>query len=295
MKRSSIQARFDEIVDFSELATFLDTPIKRYSSGMRVRLAFAVAAHLEPEILIVDEVLAVGDVAFQRKCLGKMGDITSEGRTILFVSHNMAVLQALCQRGILFERGSLVADGSIEETIEGYLRRLEDSVGEDLRSRTDRRGWHEVFLAGLSALSAVEGVRTITPGVPVRFVFQLSAPPPWNVQCRFTILDTLGHPVMTFDSSIAAAEDQFETAGCDTFECVVPALPLVPGRYRIDVKVRGAGRLQDHVEGARYFEIEPGVMGGRPISAGEAAGSVAVPHVWRVSSPGEPVDARAAE
>src|SRR5262249_45244942 len=113
MTRAEITRKFDEIVAFSEIEAFLDTPVKRYSSGMYVRLAFAVAAHLEPEILIVDEVLAVGDYAFQKKCLGKMQDVaTDEGRTILFVSHNMAALARLCRRGILLQGGKITADGT---------------------------------------------------------------------------------------------------------------------------------------------------------------------------------------
>jgi lipopolysaccharide transport system ATP-binding protein len=112
MTRSEINRKFDEIVAFSEVEKFLDTPVKRYSSGMYVRLAFAVAAHLEPEILFVDEVLAVGDAAFQKKCLGKMGDVTQQGRTVLFVSHNMAAVQSLCSRAIVLNNGVIVASGN---------------------------------------------------------------------------------------------------------------------------------------------------------------------------------------
>ena len=123
MRKAEIDRKFDEIVAFSEIEEFLDTPVKRYSSGMYVRLAFAVAAHLEPEILIVDEVLAVGDYAFQRKCLGKMQDVaTGDGRTILFVSHNMAALAQLCERGILLEHGTVSTVGSIRDVIEDYLQ-----------------------------------------------------------------------------------------------------------------------------------------------------------------------------
>jgi lipopolysaccharide transport system ATP-binding protein len=121
MTRGDINRRFDEIVEFAEVERFLDTPVKRYSSGMQVRLAFAVAAHLEPEILIVDEVLAVGDAAFQRKCLGKMGDVTSEGRTVLFVSHNMSVVSRLCDRGIWMEAGRVAAEGPMEDVVREYL------------------------------------------------------------------------------------------------------------------------------------------------------------------------------
>jgi lipopolysaccharide transport system ATP-binding protein len=126
MRKSEIDRKFDEIVAFSEIEAFLDTPVKRYSSGMYVRLAFAVAAHLEPEILIVDEVLAVGDFAFQKKCLGKMQDVAAgDGRTILFVSHNIGALAQLCRRGILLEGGSVTMDGPIRDVIGGYLNATE--------------------------------------------------------------------------------------------------------------------------------------------------------------------------
>ena len=122
MSRSEIQRKFDEIVDFSGVEKFIDTPVKRYSSGMYVRLAFAVAAHLEPEILIVDEVLAVGDAEFQKKCLGKMGDVAQEGRTVLFVSHNMQAVRQLCTRGFVLSGGCGVFEGSASEAVERYLQ-----------------------------------------------------------------------------------------------------------------------------------------------------------------------------
>jgi lipopolysaccharide transport system ATP-binding protein len=121
MRRAEIARKFDEIVDFAEVEKFLDTPVKHYSSGMRMRLAFAVAAHLEPEVLIVDEVLAVGDADFQRKCMGKMEEVQSTGRTVLFVSHNMQAVQRICKRVLLLNRGELVADGSSHEVIRRYM------------------------------------------------------------------------------------------------------------------------------------------------------------------------------
>lgn len=122
MTRSEIRRKFDEIVEFAGVERFLDTPVKRYSSGMYVRLAFAVAAHLEPEVLVVDEVLAVGDAEFQKKCLGKMGQVAGEGRTVLFVSHNMAAVQALCTKGILLKHGRLAVQGPIAEVQEAYIQ-----------------------------------------------------------------------------------------------------------------------------------------------------------------------------
>ncbi len=128
MQREEIRRKFDEIVDFAEIEKFLDTPVKHYSSGMYVRLAFAVAAHLEPEILIVDEVLAVGDAQFQKKCLGKMENVGKEGRTVLFVSHNMTAVRALCSRAILFHGGELKSDGHVETSISAYLGGIGDQT-----------------------------------------------------------------------------------------------------------------------------------------------------------------------
>jgi lipopolysaccharide transport system ATP-binding protein len=130
MRRSEIERKFDEIVAFAEVEQFIDTPVKRYSSGMYVRLAFAVAAHLEPEILIVDEVLAVGDAAFQRKCMGKMGDVASQGKTILFVSHNMGAVVSLCNRAILLEKGSVIARGAVSDVAALYQSSLHSTVSD---------------------------------------------------------------------------------------------------------------------------------------------------------------------
>ncbi|PIY08569.1 MAG: ABC transporter [Flexibacter sp. CG_4_10_14_3_um_filter_32_15] len=143
MGRKEIKAKFDEIVDFSEIEQFLDTPVKRYSSGMYVRLAFAVAAHLEPEILIVDEVLAVGDSKFQKKCLGKMGEVSSQGRTILFVSHNTTFVRSLCNKGIWLDKGQVKQTGSTAEVINSYLSSMHDQVfdeNSELHNNLNRRG-----------------------------------------------------------------------------------------------------------------------------------------------------------
>ena len=140
MRKAEIARKFDEIVAFAETEQFLDTPVKHYSSGMRVRLAFAVAAHLEPEILLIDEVLAVGDAAFQKKCLGKMGDVAKAGRTILFVSHNMSAILNLCSRVILFDQGKIAAEGKPSETTKRYLEGLERRGSVDLLSYPNRRG-----------------------------------------------------------------------------------------------------------------------------------------------------------
>lgn len=132
MKKQEIARKFDEIVEFSGVARYIDTPVKRYSSGMYVRLAFAVAAHLEPDILVIDEVLAVGDQEFQDKCLGKMKDVAGQGRTVLFVSHNILAIKAICKRGLLMRNGTLVADGKIDNVIAEYVKADEVGMGSDL-------------------------------------------------------------------------------------------------------------------------------------------------------------------
>jgi lipopolysaccharide transport system ATP-binding protein len=155
MRRREIDRKFDQIVDFAGVEAFLDTPVKHYSSGMYVRLAFAVAAHLEPDILIVDEVLAVGDVAFQRKCLGKMGDVASEGRTVLFVSHNMPAIKSLCTRAILLEAGRLVEDGEPDSVVAAYLRTDEVPRAEAIvREGESIMGTGEARLHSVTVLSA---------------------------------------------------------------------------------------------------------------------------------------------
>ena len=155
MSRNEIDRKFDEIVEFSEIAQFLDTPVKRYSSGMYVRLAFAVAAHLEPEILVIDEVLAVGDAAFQKKCLGKMESVAGQGRTILFVSHNMQTIRNLCTRGILLEKGMISSDALIEETLKKYnqsLRNLHFNVSTGVQDSSSRRGEGQVRFTEITLL-----------------------------------------------------------------------------------------------------------------------------------------------
>jgi lipopolysaccharide transport system ATP-binding protein len=146
MGKAEIKRKFDEIVDFAEIVKFIDTPVKRYSSGMYVRLAFAVAAHLEPEILLVDEVLAVGDAAFQKKCLGKMGDVAKEGRTVLFVSHNMPAVQSLCDRGIWLDDGKIVGKGQANQVVSNYLQisfsNLTERVWDDIATAAGNEKVH---------------------------------------------------------------------------------------------------------------------------------------------------------
>jgi lipopolysaccharide transport system ATP-binding protein len=144
MKKNEIERKFDEMVAFAEIEEFIDTAVKHYSSGMFVRLAFSVAAHLEPEILLVDEVLAVGDAAFQKKCLGRMGEVSRHGRTVLFISHNMSAVLNLCTRAVLLDKGAIVLDGPAPEVARDYLMRLQQNRSDDLAAFPDRRGYGRV-------------------------------------------------------------------------------------------------------------------------------------------------------
>jgi lipopolysaccharide transport system ATP-binding protein len=286
MRREEIRRRFDEIVAFAEIERFLDTPVKRYSSGMSVRLAFAVAAHLEPQILLVDEVLAVGDAAFQRKSLGKMGEVAAEGRTVIFVSHNLAVIQALCTRGLLLERGHAVADASVTETIDQYLRGLERAASEDLFEREDRdsRGWDQLRVRGLEIRDASGAHPDVVVGArPVTVTVHLSKVLPM-IQCRLTIVNSLGQPVATLDSEVNAPTDVRDGEFGPRIECDISSLPLLPGRYRIDVLIKARRQIQDGLQAAAFFDVEPGVIAERPVPASGWDGDIALPHAWRLPS-----------
>lgn len=284
MRRNEIRRRFDEIVEFANMERFLDTPVKRYSSGMQVRLAFAVAAHLEPEILLVDEVLAVGDAAFQRKSLTKMAEVARAGSTVIFVSHNLATIQALCQRAILLERGTVVTDAPVEEAVTGYLRALERAASDDLETRTDRdgRAWEESKVKRLAVYDGdSDEADVVVGGRGAKIVIEVTEVLPM-MECSLTILNSLGHPITTLDSELSSPADSRDSESGPRIECRVDRLPLIPGRYRIDVLLRGRQEIQDGLQAAAYFDVEPGVIDGRPMPAIGADGDVVLPHTWQL-------------
>ncbi len=232
MTRAEIKSKFDEIVDFAEIEKFLDTPVKRYSSGMYVRLAFAVAAHLEPEILIIDEVLAVGDVVFQKKCLGKMRTTASSGRTVLFVSHNMQTVAGLTERAILLHGGRMVAMGKSAEIIEQYLAHqpADDPVYQKTASGTGPE------------ITRVE-VHTSSPGQvqqfgkPMTIDIEIHTPEPVpNSNVSFQILTPSNQPVLhvlNLDSEVP----MLRSAGTHKLSCVFPRLRLYPGLYHLSFRM----------------------------------------------------------
>lgn len=285
MKKAEIDRKFDEIVAFAEIDQLLDTAVKHYSSGMYVRLAFAVAAHLDPEILIIDEVLAVGDTAFQRKCLGKMDDAAKGGRTVLFVSHNIGVVQALCSRAILLQNGSIFMDNTTAETVGAYLRKLEGFAGQDLATRADRAGRGLIRITQVDiCVDRSSPPSILATGRPALFVFSVNTVRP-GMSCSFTIYDQFGHRVTFFDSSVHGREDLSDSNGVSKFICEMDELSLMPGRYRINTAIMWNGELQDHLEAAAYFNVEQGQFGGRPAPKEMGYGNLLIHHRWIAPEP----------
>lgn len=257
MRRRDIAQKFDEIVEFSGVEAFIDTPMKRYSSGMQVRLAFAVGAFLEPEILIVDEVLAVGDAAFQRKCLGKLADTCSAGRTVLFVSHNLPAVRSLCTRAILLEHGRVVFEGTADETVNHYLTEGEGVADAwDLRT-TQRRHAGMVGNARVRFLrrgGASSEERDPAGTVVLRIELDVQQP----VDDLVLVLN-----VRTMDDTLlgqAASTTSYPplgplAAGSYTLEAQLDSSHLQPGRYQVDVSVRSAAGVEDHVPRAGAFDV----------------------------------------
>jgi len=239
MKKTEIARKFDEIVAFSEVEKFIDTPVKRYSSGMYVRLAFAVAAHLETEILIVDEVLAVGDTQFQKKCLGKMGEVARHGRTVLMVSHNMAAIHSLCSRAILLEQGRCVSDGSPVEVTRLYLDGFEKQSNGgviDLRSPSvPRSGKVNIFSELRLKNGAGAATTAYLSGDDMVLEFDLDSALPVPDPILFVgIDDSLGRRIFTVSSQYSNSDfpalDRPVTA-----VCTIPDLCLLPGRYSMSI------------------------------------------------------------
>jgi lipopolysaccharide transport system ATP-binding protein len=236
MKRAEITAKFDEIVSFAEVDKFIDTPIKYYSSGMYLRLAFSVAAHLEPDILLVDEVLAVGDMAFQKKCMGKMEDVTAEGRTVLFVSHNLGAIKELCKTGIVLKDGVVGFHGPIVDGIAYYSRDPQSGVGAETRPANRGTRWASIKVNGVDAAlsSAVNSGDPFTVEarleVPVRFVEA-------RFKCR--VDDSSGNTLIYHVEHDRQLEKPGLEAGVHHVRVEFPPLWLVPGIYTLFFKLTG--------------------------------------------------------
>ena len=281
MRKAEIDHKFDEIVAFAEIDKFIDTPVKHYSSGMYVRLAFSVAAHLEPEILLVDEVLAVGDLSFQKKCLGKMDDVAHQGRTVIFVSHNMSLMQTFCTRGILLQGGKIVEDGAISLAVDAYLKSIEQRGVENLIERTDRLGLGKVRLMDVKVDNCGGGNSSfLKTGEAARFNFQVNNHLP-GMSVNFSIFNQIGQPIMQFNSKDRSPKDIHDPTNPYTFTCDIEQLFILPGRYRVDVGIVGDNRLQDYIEAATFIDVADGFVDGRGrIERQKETFNVYIPHVW---------------
>lgn len=264
MRRDEIRRKFDEIVAFAETEKFLDTPVKRYSSGMYVRLAFAVAAHLEPEILVVDEVLAVGDAQFQKKCLGKMGSIAKEGRTVLFVSHNMDAISRLCKRSIILNLGENLFDGQSMNAIQFYLRSSENNT-QGIVDLTQNKSRNNAMIA----IATKVGLRTKKSGIQYvdsiftgeSLIFDIF------FDCGIHKLDLIqigvsslqGRRVFTVGTHHDNNFDK-KISGKGIIQCHLPSVKLVPGDYMVTVMIgkRMPPHNIDYIENALGFRVDFG-------------------------------------
>lgn len=273
MKRAEIDRKFDDIAAFAEVEKFLDTPVKHYSSGMYTRLAFSVAAHLEPEILLVDEVLAVGDAAFQKKCLGKMGDFARSGRTVLFVSHNMAAIQHLCGSCLLLHEGRIVSLGPTEETISRYMSLSDRSDREDLRTRVHREGNGRLRCVRIEAA----GLQTGSAGhIDIHYEGQ---PPLRTVQISLGLFTSMGSGTLFLANEILGKTwDELPAAGI--LRCSFPQLPLLPDRYQLNVYCTVNGELADWIVDAARVDVSEGDFYGTGRLPPPGYGSVLVPYQW---------------
>ncbi|PKM82463.1 MAG: ABC transporter ATP-binding protein [Firmicutes bacterium HGW-Firmicutes-14] len=279
MTKSEIKKKFDEIVEFAEVEKFLDTPVKRYSSGMYVRLAFAVAAHLEPEILLVDEVLAVGDAQFQKKCLGKMEEVGREGRTVLFVSHNMAAIRNLCTSAVLLAQGQVKNFDNANIVINEYLKTLSQrNFKTSCLARNDEAG---VSLSTVELINENgEVLSAAQSGLPVsiRLIFD-------SVKNFDKLLISIGLNnqedirVSVFHTGLTESELKIKSP-CSEVLCNIPKVPLIPGNYRLSIKVMSRGKLLFWLPQICEMAVEGGDFYNTGRLPGEWGGICMIEHSW---------------
>jgi lipopolysaccharide transport system ATP-binding protein len=285
MRKAEIDRKFDEIVAFAEVEKFLDTPVKRYSSGMYVRLAFAVAAHLEPEILIVDEVLAVGDSEFQKKCLGKMRHVAQgEGRTVMFVSHNMAAIRSLCQTAISLEQGRLVGHGPVADVVEQYSRRLRSSAPAARAEFDGHDSGREMALVSAWVTDASgQETSTVASGEPfqlhIRFMTRNELR---SAELFAEIVDSFGQKITTLNTHVTS-QYQVIPAGEWDWTCSISELWLTEGEYFITLATKNLRAVCDERHACLSFHVEGSLASNARHAVGRQFGVVAPPHSWRLS------------
>jgi len=279
MRREEINRKFDEIVAFAEVEKFLDTPVKRYSSGMYVRLAFSVAAHLEPEILVVDEVLAVGDAAFQKKCLGKMGEVRHHGRTILFVSHNMAAVKSLCNKCVYLMHGKVMQFNDTEDVVAEYVAEQisSSSAKVDLQTHPNRLPG---FSSCMTSVTLTDPSNELSPCISMKSGFCIHVDFTHSQKIipllGLVIKDHLSSPVMGINNLVTDAGNSWASQSNGRITCHYDSHPLMPGYYSIDLYLGNGVDNIDVIYSAITFEvIEEDVFG-----TGKLPPSMAGPICW---------------
>lgn len=260
MSRKQIDSRYNDIVEFAGVEEFMDTPVKRYSSGMKLRLAFAVAAHLDPEVLILDEVLAVGDVAFQQKCLGRIGEVAQSGRTILFVSHNMAAVQSLCNKGVVLNEGRLVFAGDVDAAIDHYLQGQETEE-QGLGHRSDRKGNGRARVTKVE-LRTLEGrsVDTLRTGQTIDVCLEVennTGEPLRNLHVDFSVKNQFDVPIFKQHNNHMMLDWPELTGKRATVRCRLFEIPMVESSFRMDVRLREDrfGEILDQLDHVLDFHV----------------------------------------
>ena len=283
MTREEIKRKFDEIVAFAEIDKFLDTPVKRYSSGMYVRLAFAVAAHLDPEILVVDEVLAVGDAAFQKKCLGKMGDVAHEGRTVLFVSHNMAAVQQLCKSGLVLYQGKVNFQGDIGSTINHYIQDVKTVQAVKLADRRDRKGNQRLKFTRVGLFdTAGNEQRQVISGQDVFIRFYYVSDKTMRdvtVNIAFNVRSSQGY-LLTNLNSLDVDKSTMNLYPKGFLQCFWPRFNLRSGSYDCALFCTVNGDIVDWLQSAFTIHVEDGDFFGTGKILSRDAGDILVSNSW---------------
>jgi len=287
MTRAEVTHKFDEIVSFAEIEAFVDTPVKRYSSGMYVRLAFAVAAHLEPEILIVDEVLAVGDAAFQQKCIGKMGEVNTQGKTVIFVSHNMATLSSLCNTGVVLSDGRVAGvKCSVDEAVDGYVSEASAVAQKQISLRTDRKGEGKIRLTGLSILAGDRAERELyISGEPLTFRIRYECKPGISLQgVEFGITVYHSRRGWVTHLSNTLVNSPYRDIQEEGFvECHLEKLSLSEGVYFLNAIIKQQNTVQDWIQEAKVLHVLDGDYFGTGRSIPKMRGGVLLDQEWSLN------------
>jgi len=284
MKKIEIDRKFDEIIAFAEVEKFVDTPVKHYSSGTYMRLAFAVAVHLEPEILFVDEVLAVGDVLYQKKCLRLMDNVARAGRTVLLVSHDMGAIESLCQRAFLLDRGRLTLSGNTRQVIDAYLSSTAVQNANNLEQRSDRKGDGKIRFTNVS-VRRKDGnpIDVLQCGQEVEFslAYVGQMPARGSLSLYINILTLSGQQMLLLGNAMVGT-DLNGVPERGEFSCLIERFPLLPGQYSVTLLCTINDIVADWVPQATEITVEGGDFYRTGILAPQNAGGVLIPHCWRV-------------